>query len=332
MEPGYKVEALNDNKALIEKCLCRWGDFPAETLRDPAFQFFHVPHVDGVIGFKEELGCAATFGDPVCDTKDAPALAQAFHDYCKQKGLNVTYLISSEQFSRWAISNLCNVMIEVGQELTFDPQVDPLEGSRNKLRNKVNHAYHVGLSVEEFLGNDPELEKKIQAVGDQWLASRKGPQIYLANVNFFEDKKSRRWFYIKDQEGKIYGVALLVKLEKREGWYLKFLLTIPEAPRGTSECLMVAVLEALRKENCRLLTYGMVPTESLGELVGIGKWSSWMVKQLFKWAKRIFSLENRKAYWGQFLPKQQPSYILFEQPKLGLKEVRVVLRSLKVDI
>lgn len=331
MDSAYKVENLNDNRALIEKCLVRWGDFPAETLRDPSYQFFHVPHVDGVIGFKEELGCAASFGDPICSKKDAPVLAQAFHDYCSNKGLNVTYLISSEEFSKWAINHLCKVMIEVGQELTFDPQCDPLEGPRNKLRNKVNHAYHIGLSVVEYTGNDPEMEKAIQAVATQWLNSRSGPQIYLADVNFFEDRKNRRWFYIKDEPGKIFGVAMLTRLQRREGWYLKFLITVPEAARGTSECLMVAVLEALRKENCRLLTYGMVPSESLGELVGIGKCSTWLVKQVFKWAKRIFSLENRKAYWGQFLPKPEPSYILFEKPRLGLKEVRVVLRSLKVD-
>lgn len=331
MTEAFKIETLNDNKALIEKCLVRWGDFPAEILRDPSYRFFHVPHVDGVIGFKEELGCAASFGDPVCAKVDAPILAQEFHNYCRQNDLNVTYLISSEGFSRWAIKNLCKVLIEVGEEITFDPQIDPLEGPRNRLRNKVNHAHHIGLVVEEYTSNDPQLEAEIQAVGSQWQDTRKGPQIYLADVDFFEDRQNKRWFYVKDPEGEILGVALLSRLEVRQGWLLKFLVGTPDSPRGTSEFLMVTILETLRKENCRVLTYGLVPSECLGELVGIGKYTEWFAKQTFKWIKRIFNLENRKTYWGQFLPKTERSYILFGRSGLGIREIRVVLRSLKVE-
>ncbi len=157
--------------------------------------------------------------------------------------------------------------------MTFDPKEDPLEGPRNKLRNKVNHAQHVGLSFHEYKKGDPELEKKFQEVGDEWLKSRKGPQIYLANVDFFNDRKDKRWFYLKDQNEHLVAVALLTHLEAREGWYLKFLIALPNAPRGSSEKLMVEVLSVLRKENCRLLTYGLVPSENLGEIVGIGNWA-----------------------------------------------------------
>jgi hypothetical protein len=108
-------------------------------------------------------------------------------------------------------------------------------------------------------------------------------------------------------------------------------MVLPDAPRGTSESLMTTILETLRYENCRFLTYGLVPGEHLGEIVGIGRCSRWFAKGAFNFAKRIFRLEKRKGYWGQFLPKPERSYILFDQPRMGMKEIRVVLKALKVD-
>lgn len=331
METSFNVESFDVERTKKEQWLEQWGDFAAETLRDPSYQFFSTPHINGMIGFKELVGCAITFGDPICAKEDAPELAKAFHSYCQSKNLNVGYMISSEEFSKWAANHLCQVLIEVGEELVFDPQNDPLEGPRNKLRNKVNHAQHIGLIVEEYANHDPNLEKKIQSVGNQWLKSRTGPQIYLADVDFFRNRQNRRWFYVKDPEGQILGVALLTRIQLREGWFLKFLITVPDAPRGTSEWLMVSILEVLRKENCHYLTYGLIPAEELGDLMGIGACSEWIVKKLFKLAKKFFSLENRKGYWGQFHPVSKRSYILFEKLSLGIREIRAVLKSLKVE-
>jgi lysylphosphatidylglycerol synthetase-like protein (DUF2156 family) len=188
---------------------------------DPAYQLFTIPEVEGAIAYKQELGCAVTFGDPLCSKQDMPKLAQAFHESCHKNRLNIAYILASENFAKWAINNVCDVMVEVGEELVFDPFCDPLEGPRNKLRNKVNHAQHIGLTIHEYLKLDPDLEHQIQEVGNKWAQGRNGPQIYLADVEFFEDRTNKRWFYIKNGENLI-GVAMLSRLEKREGWYLKF--------------------------------------------------------------------------------------------------------------
>lgn len=326
----FKIETRKENQFVKEKWIQKWGDYAAEALQDPSYNFFSVPNIDGIIGFKEDLGCAITFGDPICSKDNIPKLALAFHEYCKDKNLNVAYMLASEEFSRWAVNNICNVLIEVGEELVFDPHYDPLAGPRNKLRNKVNHAQHLGLTIEEYIPHDITIERELQEVGNKWLRSRRGPQIYMANIDFFQDRKNKRWFYVKDKK-QILGVALLTKIEAHQGWFLKFLIVLPESPRGTSESLMIAILEALRKENCRFLTYGMIPAENLGEISGIGQCSSWIAKMAFKFAKWIFHLEKRKTYWAQFHPKIERSYILFEKPHIGIKEIRVILKSMKVD-
>lgn len=323
----------SDDEKLVEKWVHQWGYAASEAIFDLDCKFFFSPDIKGLIAYRIKLGCAVVFGDPICSVEEKPLLAEAFQRYCEERNLNIIYIIASEQFAKWAIAHLCKVMIEVGEELIFNPQRNPLEetNGKKKLRNKVSHARGLGLRVSEYLGHDTDLECSIQQVGVKWLQGRKGAQIYIGNLNFFDYKTDRRWFYVKEGE-QVIGMALLCKLEAKQGWLIKFLLTVPEAPRGTSELLMTTILDTLHHEDCHFLTYGIVPAERLGEIIGLGKVSSWLCRIFFNSVKWIFNLEQRKIYWRQFLPEEERSYVLFAKPHVGIKEIQALMKSLRIDL
>ena len=156
-----------------------------------------------------------------------------------------------------------------------------------------------------------------------WLEDRKGPQIHLGPLHLFKNRIDKRWFYVKDPDGNILSVALLKKVDLQHGWFIKFLVTTPTAPRGTSELLMTSVLETLRNENCHYLSVGMVPAPEIGIIHGLGKFYKSLARNLFSIAKWIFHLEHRKLYWQQFHPTPHRAFILFSKPKVGIKDVRV---------
>lgn len=329
---SIREEILTEKKNEIEDLLHRWGGPISEAILDPRSDFFQVPEIEGFIGYRLTSSCAVIYGDPVCASEDKYRLAEAFQKYCHEKKLNPIYISASEQFAKSAINRLCKILIEIGEGISFDPFIDPKEGTkRYRLRNRINHALHLGLAVHEYVSKDKSIEEAIQNVGVAWLKARQGPQIYLGELNFFENRNGKRWFYVTDQEQKIIAVALLSRLDAYEGWLLKFLIIMPETPRGTSELLMTSILEILKKEECHFLTYGMVPAENLGEIIGLKKISSWVVKIIFKTAKWIFHLDQRKLYWQKFHPKIEPCYLLFSQPKIGIKEIRALMNSLKIS-
>lgn len=223
-------------------------------------------------------------------------------------------------------------MIHIGEEIVFDPMFDSLAGHKGlKLRNKIHHAQHLGLTVKEYISLDPEIENSIMAVGKSWVDARKGPQIYLSHLNFFENRTDKRWFYLQDDKQKFIGMALLSKLEAYQGWLLKFLITVPDVPRGASELLMINIIETLRAENCSYLTYGMVPADGIGEIIGLNTFSAWTAKRVYGMAKWIFHLDQRKIYWHQFHPHAENTYMLLSSPSIGLKEMRALGNAMKVD-
>jgi lysylphosphatidylglycerol synthetase-like protein (DUF2156 family) len=222
--------------------------------------------------------------------------------------------------------------MKVGEELILNPENMRNSGTKSSgLRNKVNLALRSGIRFDEYLGQDPKLEEDLEQVGLSWLKGRKGPQIYLSQVKVFEQRLGKRWFYAK-HEGKIVGLLILHSLEAREGWLVQFLMTVPGAPKGTSEQLVVAPLSQLRKEGCRFFSFGVAQKENVGEIEGLNTLSEWIVRTVFKIAKMMFHLDRRRRYWRKFQPQREPSYLLFSERGIDLKGVRSVMRSLNVSI
>jgi lysylphosphatidylglycerol synthetase-like protein (DUF2156 family) len=316
----------------LEQCVTKWGGSISEAILESNCQHFSIPEIEGVIGYRLAENCAIILGDPICAEEDKPRLAHAFESYCKENHLSFIYFITSETFAKWAINHSCKILIEVAEEIIFDPSFDSTLGHKgHRLRNRINHAQNSGLSVHEYLTHDEELEKNILNVGKEWLKERHGPQIYLGDLNFFKNKTDRRWFYLQNNKKEIKGMAMLRQLDASQGWLLKFLIVTPDTPRGTSELLMTFLLETLRKEGCRYLTYGMVPADKLGEVIGMNTFMTYLTKVAFKITKWIFHLEQRKLYWQKFHPRDEKVYLLFSSPSIGIKEIKALSLAMKID-
>lgn len=334
--PQMELQAENvqlEDISVYEKMVHKLGGSIAEAVLDSNCSYFTIPEIEGFIGYRIAHNCAIVLGDPICAPEDKGRLALAFQKFCDSNHWTVIYFISTSAFAKWAINNVSKIMIHIGEEIVFDPMYDPLIGHKGvKLRNTIHHAQHLGLTVKEYTEPDPEIEKAILQVGKTWVEARKGPQIYLGDLNFFENRTDKRWFYLQDDKQKFIGMALLSKLEAHGGWLLKFLIILQDVPRGASELLMITLLETLRKENCSYLTYGMVPTDSIGEIAGMNAFSAWITKRVYGMAKWFFHLDQRKIYWHKFRPQAENTYMLLSSPKIGIKEMRALGNVMKMDL
>lgn len=321
------------NLADIETLIHKWGCSISEAILDYPCQYFSIATIEGLIGYHLVDNCAVVIGDPICSQEQKPQLAEAFQKHCEENNLSSIYFVVSELFAQWAINNICKIKIRVGDEMVFDPSTVATLGHKNqKLRNYINHAQTSGLTVREYHPYDEQIEQAILAVGQSWVKSRHGPQIYLGNLNFFKYKSNRRWFYLLEGEKNIIGMALLSRLEVFKGWLLKFHITLQGLPRGASELLMTSILETLRSEKCPYLSYGMIPAEQLTDITGVTPSTAWLAKKAFSLTKWFFKLDKRKTFWNKFHPHSEDTFLLFSTPSIGFKELKALVRSLKIDL
>ncbi len=333
LESSSKEAVSNDRHSLLE-ILRQWGGVASDAVLDPICKIFRVVHINGFIGYRLDSSCAVVYGNPISAPEDTIALALAFESYCKKQGWSTVYVCATGWFADWAIKNICGALVECGYELFIDPQCDPrsFSGTHGSLvRRKVRHAQKSGVTVQEYVSDNPFLEQAMEGVGNRWLQGRKGPQVHISNVHLFDDRFGKRWFYAKQGEN-VVGLLVLNQLQSQQGWLLNHLMFIPEAAHGTAELLVIAALETLAKEGCHFVSFGYVTSDKLGNIMGLGKFSVCLVQMTFTVMKAIFHLEGHFKFWEKFHPKSESSYILFQNSNIRLNQILSLMRALNVHI
>lgn len=300
------------------------------SLLDPRCLIFKAPGINGAIGYCKIGKNTVVFGDPVASFEDKIKLGTAFHDYNSQNGCNSIYLAASVDFSEWAMQNISKSLIEVQEELAIDPATYPRTGPKGRLlHKKTNHAKRDGVKIQEFLNDDPEIKKHILEVEEQWLKSKKGPQIYISHINFFEEHSGKRCFYatVNDQ---FVGAIFLSRMEAENGWLLYLLTSLPNSPVGTSEYLILTVLDKLAEENCHYFSFGISTIEDIGKTVGLKSTSLFLAKYGFKAFKKLLPLDNRRKFWEKFDPYYKRSFTLFSD-SVGLSQIYAIMKTTNVS-
>lgn len=327
-----ETQVLSTETSHIAELIKRFGHPPAVILLDPSCSLFSIPSVKGFIGYRLEFKHAVVISEPVCAKEDRAELAFAFHEYCRQKNWNVIYILASKEFAHWAIQNVSSVLIQSGDELVVDPEVDPTKGRKGeKLRWKINHARQNHISVGEYSGNDAHMENALEDAVKMWKKLRRGPQIFLGTVELFANRQGSRWFYAKQGDA-IVGVLLLKQIEICQGWVISFLMALPDAPAGTSELLVLHVIEKLRDAGCHFLSLGAGSGKQLGEVKGLNPVITLIARRLFKVVNWFFPLQCRRRYFKKFMPVSQPTYLLFSNPIIGVSALRALMRVLNISV
>lgn len=257
----------------------------------------------------------------------------AFHHFCDNQGWNVIYVTVSETFALWCRENFQGLLIECGEELYMNPAEDPKKKTGNNaslVRRKERHAKKEGVAIHEYLSEDLEIEKKIEAVADEWLKGRKGPQVYISHVRLFEDRFGKRWFYAESQ-GKIVGVIVANQLQKFNGWLINRLMITKDAPHGTPEMLLLHTLERLAQEGYEFVTFGTIQREKLGKIEGFSTITSNLFRYGFQIVVKVLHLEGRRKFWEKFDPKSRGTFLVIKNPNVGIKELKAMMKALNVS-
>lgn len=316
----------------VAEYIKKWGGSASISLLDPKCEIFTHPGIAGAIGYHLVDNKAVAFGDPVCSIEEKPLLAQAFDAFAKEQAKDVIYIAASEHFSKWAMENVCQSMLETEEELIVDPAKYPKKGANGRLlHKKLNHAERAKVAIKEFDHQDEILKQQIIEVEKKWLLARKGPQMYMSHIDFFAEGCGKRCFYAQ-QNGALVGAVFLTRIEAHNGWLLYLLMSTPEAPGGTSESLVIRTLDQLTAEGCQYFSFGLSAAERMGEIVGMSAFSAWVARMGFTLAKKIFPLDNRRKFWKKFEPVQQRSLILFSNPSIGFQEIRAIMKTVNASL
>lgn len=321
------------NDPLVET-VRKYGGQASDALLDLDCKQFSVAGIEGFIGYKTACNCAILFGDPVALPDHHQILLDAFFDTFASKFHNILILTASESLKQMTLGKTFKASVQFGNELAIDPFDDPLKRTGEKaslVRRKVRHAAKEGVIVREYTIPDEKLEHDIEELAVKWRESRKGVQIHTSQIKIFSNRLGKRWFYA-ERNGKVLGVLLLNKTESTNGYLLNRYLVLPEAPGGVPESLVVCALDTLRAEGCHHLSFGASVDLSRENVQGLNSMQDWIARKILAFSNKLFKLSQRQTFWEKFHPNASASYILFQKPQIGLKELIALCKTLNVSL
>jgi phosphatidylglycerol lysyltransferase len=224
----------------------------------PGIRLWTCPETEGAVAYSEFGKVWLVPGDPLASVDRLATVSNLFLKKARAEGRVVGFVPATQQFARHC-SALGLRAVRIGAAPYFDLATWAPRGDRaKKARAGVNQARRAGVHVTEVVDVDDRLVRETACLCKSWLTTRRSAIRFqwLFTVDLFQHKEKKKYFTARDSAGRLVGFLSASPIPARDGWYLEDVLRSKDAPNGTTDLLVVEVLDALKRDGARLATLG----------------------------------------------------------------------------
>ncbi len=214
------------------------------------------------------------------------------------------------------------VRLLVGEQPVFYPTrwLKELSGHR-RLREQLRRARAKGVrarlvAVDEVHEHEP-LREAIERLGRQWLRARHlEPLGFLAAVEPFHEPAAHRYF-VAERGGRVVGFLSAVPMRRRRGWLVEDVFRDRDAPSGTTETLLHALMSEVKGYEC--VTLGLTP---------LGGPVAWPFRAARWFSRPLYDFAGLRAFRARMHPHDwEPVFLVHPRRGPALVYVVDVLRA-----
>ncbi|MBZ5709766.1 DUF2156 domain-containing protein [Nannocystis pusilla] len=224
-------------------------------------EFTYFFHGDGCVAYVDTGSAWVAAGAPIAPTDELAAIADAFVRAAREARRRCCFVATEDRFLDATSAALR--ALAIGEQPVWDPQTWPGTLRRHSgLREQLRRARAKGVRVRRIDPAELDAGPLADAAAEltrRWLATRAMPPMrFLVGLGPFTFPELRRCF-VAERDGHVVGVAHVIPVPRRRGWFVEHLLRDPQAPNGTVEVLVDAVMRRATEEGCSWLTLGTAP-------------------------------------------------------------------------
>ena len=178
--------------------------------------------------------------------------------------------------------------------------------ARRSLREQLRRARAKGVRIRAATHEELEagpLREAISRLGSRWLDTRAlAPMGFLVSLEPFTFPTDRQCF-VAEVAGRLVGFAGVIPVPARGGWFVEDLVRDLDAPNGTGEALIDAVMTWAKDQQCEWLTLGLAPLSGeVSETLG------WFRSR----GRAFYDFEGLRTYKAKLAPREwRPIFMAF---------------------
>jgi len=235
-----------------------WNATSFQTLEEGYRYFFDA---DGFVAYFDSGRAWVVAGAPIAPEPQVAQILRKFLAAARAAGRRACLFAVEQRLLDLAGAELRS--LGIGEQPIWDPQKwDEILKRRRSLREQLRRARAKGVSVREVTAAELEAgltREGIARVTERWQ-QRHGlaPMDFLVRLELFSFTEDRRCF-VAERAGRVIGVAGVVPVSARPGWFIEDLVRDPAAPNGTAELLIDGVMRWAKQQGSSWLTLGLAP-------------------------------------------------------------------------
>jgi phosphatidylglycerol lysyltransferase len=229
-----------------------------QTLEQGYRYFFHA---GGVVAYVDTGAAWVVAGAPIAPLDEIASILSVFVQAARRARRRCCLFATEQRLLDLAGAQLRS--LRIGEQPIWDPQDwgDILK-QRSSLREQLRRARAKGVTVREVTPAELQVgstREGIARLTERWLSTRNmAPMDFLVRLELFTFTQDRRCF-VAELGGRIIGVAGVVPVPLRQGWFIEDLVRDPGAPNGTGELLIDGVMRWAQARGSSWLTLGLAP-------------------------------------------------------------------------
>jgi phosphatidylglycerol lysyltransferase len=215
----------------------------------------------GCVAYVDTGSAWVVAGAPIAPAAEIPRLLRAFLSEAQRSRRRTCFFGTEQRLLDLAGDALSS--FRIGELPVWQPHAwQQTLARRASLREQLRRARAKGVRVRELSASELRsgpTRLAITRLAERWLASRSmAPLDFLVQVELFELAEHRRCF-VAERAGELVGVAGVVPVPARQGWFVEDLLRAPSAPNGTVELMVDHVMRWADEQRCGFVTLGLTP-------------------------------------------------------------------------
>lgn len=276
---------------------------------------------DAVVGYGDLVGAWVAAGEPVCAPERLPEVAQGFVQAAERAGKRARFFHVSADFKQRAGCRATHV----GELPVWDPREWAATVQANRsLREQIKRPRGKGVSVRavaprEMANLQSPLRTQCDRIIRAWLQERGMSELkFMVRLHPYGFPEQRR-YVVAEQAGRVIGFAVAIPVYGRQGWFIEDLVREPQAPNGTVELLIDALMRGFAEEGCHYATLGLAP------LAG-------RVRPLLAFTRnyttRLYNFPGVRSFKEKLRPKLwEPVFLAYPRGELGVLAMSDVLAA-----